>query len=334
MKHILCVWLLLSTISLPAQYLIKGQAPEDYKNGWAYLDIMDSWNDFRNIAEEMILKRAKIDSSGYFEFKGNELPAELAWYRIRYMDQPDAPVYIHALKRHYVPFLFQNGDSIHLAGLWNESSRITNQNLNSLVAFVDSFTRMELDAPNDRLNRMARKRMAENLQAIVDRADDPMLKIFALAHEDEEFPLPLRLYEETEKELQEIDMLQSYLTTFQRTIGSKSYGEKGAEPSYWKTVALLSLFFNLALLVLWFRKELFSKPSQKVVAEKEVLLTDKEEEVLQLLGQKKSNKEIAQALFISEATVKTHLNHIYKKLGAKGRREAVERYLDLNSNGV
>ncbi|MEO0726286.1 MAG: response regulator transcription factor [Bacteroidota bacterium] len=334
MKQILCVWLLLSTTSLPAQYLIKGQAPEAYKNGWAYLDIMDKWNDFRNIAEEMILKRAKIDSSGYFEFKGNELPAELAWYRIRYMDQPDAPVYIHTLKRHYVPFLFQNGDSIHLQGLWNESSRFTNQNLNSLVAFVDSFTRMEMDAPNERLSLMARKRMSENLQAIVDRADDPMLKMFALAHEEEEFPFPLWLYEETEKELRDIDMLQSYLITFQRTIGSKSYGEKEAEPRYWKTIALVSLVSNLALLVFLFRKHPFSKSGPKVAAKKEVQLTDKEEEVLQLLGQKKSNKEIAQALFISEATVKTHLNHIYKKLGAKSRREAVERYLDPNSNGV
>lgn len=52
-------------------------------------------------------------------------------------------------------------------------------------------------------------------------------------------------------------------------------------------------------------------------------LSDREGEVLRLLGDGLSNKEIAKALFVSEATVKTHLAHIYDKLDAPSRTAAI-----------
>ncbi|MEV1026164.1 response regulator transcription factor [Streptomyces sp. NPDC050264] len=52
-------------------------------------------------------------------------------------------------------------------------------------------------------------------------------------------------------------------------------------------------------------------------------LSAREREVLGLVSKGTSNKEIARELFISEATVKTHLTHIYGKLGVKDRAAAV-----------
>ncbi len=52
-------------------------------------------------------------------------------------------------------------------------------------------------------------------------------------------------------------------------------------------------------------------------------LSGREREVLELVAKGTSNREIARALFISEATVKTHLTHIYGKLGVKDRAAAV-----------
>ncbi|WP_372346914.1 response regulator [Streptomyces sp. KL116D] len=52
-------------------------------------------------------------------------------------------------------------------------------------------------------------------------------------------------------------------------------------------------------------------------------LSAREREVLVLVARGTSNKEIARELFISEATVKTHLTHIYGKLGVKDRAAAV-----------
>lgn len=52
-------------------------------------------------------------------------------------------------------------------------------------------------------------------------------------------------------------------------------------------------------------------------------LSDRELEVLQLIARGFNNREAAAHLFISEATVKTHLLHIYTKLGVNDRAAAV-----------
>lgn len=53
-------------------------------------------------------------------------------------------------------------------------------------------------------------------------------------------------------------------------------------------------------------------------------LTARETEVLQLVGKGKSRSEIEQMLFLSENTVKTHLRHVYQKLGVHSKAEARE----------
>jgi DNA-binding NarL/FixJ family response regulator len=58
-------------------------------------------------------------------------------------------------------------------------------------------------------------------------------------------------------------------------------------------------------------------------------LTPKEREILAQLAQGASNKRIAEALFVTPATVKTHLAHIYAKLGARGRHEALTHALSM-----
>ena len=58
-------------------------------------------------------------------------------------------------------------------------------------------------------------------------------------------------------------------------------------------------------------------------------LTAKELEVLALLAQGHSNKQIARALYVSDATIKTHLQHIYGKLDVQSRFGALSRATDL-----
>jgi LuxR family maltose regulon positive regulatory protein len=58
-------------------------------------------------------------------------------------------------------------------------------------------------------------------------------------------------------------------------------------------------------------------------------LSNRELDVLLLLGERLTNKEIAERLYISPITVKTHTANIYRKLKVNSRRQAVARALQL-----
>jgi DNA-binding NarL/FixJ family response regulator len=61
----------------------------------------------------------------------------------------------------------------------------------------------------------------------------------------------------------------------------------------------------------------------------QIRLTTREHEVLGLLDTGASNREIARTLFITEATVKTHLVHLFSKLGVESRAKAVMRAREI-----
>jgi DNA-binding NarL/FixJ family response regulator len=52
-------------------------------------------------------------------------------------------------------------------------------------------------------------------------------------------------------------------------------------------------------------------------------LTPREREILTLIAQGHSNREIAKLLYVSESTVKNHVSSIYKKVGLNGRSRLV-----------
>jgi LuxR family maltose regulon positive regulatory protein len=60
------------------------------------------------------------------------------------------------------------------------------------------------------------------------------------------------------------------------------------------------------------------------------LPSEREMEVLALVAAGKSNTDIAEKLFVSTSTVKTHINNLYRKLGTRSRTQAVARAREMN----
>jgi DNA-binding NarL/FixJ family response regulator len=60
------------------------------------------------------------------------------------------------------------------------------------------------------------------------------------------------------------------------------------------------------------------------------LLTAREREVLALIGQGRTNAEIARVLYVGEGTVKTHINHVFTKLNLRDRAAAIIFAYDHN----
>jgi len=106
-------------------------------------------------------------------------------------------------------------------------------------------------------------------------------------------------------------------------------------------LGLIAVFFTL--LGVWVATQLVKPKVQTVVVEKEVYvtppaegtinetelkklnLTTREYEVLQLLTQGRSNAEMAEQLFLSLSTIKTHVSNLFVKMEVKSRTQAIEK---------
>jgi DNA-binding NarL/FixJ family response regulator len=69
--------------------------------------------------------------------------------------------------------------------------------------------------------------------------------------------------------------------------------------------------------------ERFAPPPSQTAANRLDQLTEREREILKLIAQGRSNAELAQQLFLSEATIKTHVSAVLRKLGVRDRVQAV-----------
>ncbi len=94
-------------------------------------------------------------------------------------------------------------------------------------------------------------------------------------------------------------------------------------------VAVLSFFVG----IYFNRKSKKSSSEAQTIDHKKIKqleITDREYEVLELISQGLSNKEIGQKLFLSESTIKTHVSNLLVKLNAKRRTQALQKAKELN----
>jgi DNA-binding CsgD family transcriptional regulator len=106
-------------------------------------------------------------------------------------------------------------------------------------------------------------------------------------------------------------------------------------------VGLIAVFFTV--LGIWMATQLVKPKIEKVIVEKEIYLeprpefainetelkklnlSSREYEVLQLLSRGCSNADIADKLFLSLSTVKTHVSNLFFKMDVKSRTQAIEK---------
>lgn len=110
-------------------------------------------------------------------------------------------------------------------------------------------------------------------------------------------------------------------------------------------IGLIALFFTV--LGVWVASQLVKPKVETIIVEKEILISHPEEfsfnenefkklnlnsrefEVLQLLAKGFSNAAIANSLFLSVSTIKTHVSNLYFKMDVKSRTQAIAKAKEL-----
>lgn len=111
------------------------------------------------------------------------------------------------------------------------------------------------------------------------------------------------------------------------------FGSTMASEFFTVLIALVSIIIGVYLGKNKSNKSKKSNTNEAFVDEKarnELQISDREYEVLGLLSKGLSNKEIAESLFLSESTIKTHVSNLLFKLEVKQRTKAVVRAKELN----
>ncbi|MEM9077527.1 MAG: response regulator transcription factor [Bacteroidota bacterium] len=343
MKKWVLVLAFLSFCFVKGQYHFSGHVAQENAGKSIYLSMVEDYRKSSRIYLDQIIKRTKVDSTGFFQFEGNNLPLENRIYRIHLDNCDEGVESAHFLGKCQnspnVLFIAHNLDSIQFPTSFEdqalctiESTNVKSQMLLDIEAFKEEmifdFTEFRSDT-NLKLNL---KNWFSRLQTFGKDSEEPLVELyiydFLSDKKNETYDFYLRdivqnsYYGNLLNRLQSSYPESSFTKQYQAEITTDKQLASFESPTIldWKWIVLalliVSLCFNAYLL---FRKEKNAK-SEKILEK----LTPQEQKIVDQIKQGKSNKEIAAFLFVSHSTVKTHINNLYKKLNVSSREDILE----------
>ena len=347
-SHFLVIFLLTS-IYCSAQYKFSGNVDNSKWNENVYLSIIDDYRHLSGVYSEQVIAKTQTDSLGHFEFSGNELEETNRIYRI-HVDNCDASVQeINHFNGHCddskeILFIAKNTDTIQFPFSFdNEMFCDVTSNNSKANAFVkiDSLKEVMRFAYSEVQSKASlelnNKKWFKKLQNFGKQLDEPLAELYIYCYlSDRNNSLHEHYLEDLKSNSYYDDLLNRLTEKYPNALYTKQYKNELNSDKYivsdsieestfkWNYIIFLLLFLSIILnIILWNR---IKKVQESAIKNATQQLTKQEQTVLDLLLENKSNKEIANTLFVSVSTVKTHVNNVYKKLNVQSRKEAKELF--------
>jgi DNA-binding CsgD family transcriptional regulator len=345
----LFVFLFLScSTGVLAQYIFEGRVDQQFSEGEIYLSMIEDYRKLSGVYHEQIIAKTKPDSLGNFTFAGTNLPPENKMYRIHAdtcieEDQDLSHITGHCKNSEEIVFVANNTTTLSLPFSFEQEmfcKVVSNNEKAKTFLKIDSLKndmRYAFSNYRSEANRKVNtKKWFTILQQYSEQLQEPLAELYVYAFLSDRRSILHSYYLADIKENDYYETLlarlkQSYPDTpyakqYEAELKSDLFLISDNEPEkslpWWAYflggICLLSILGNFY----FFRKA----KKQKTVSEAKAALTQQENNVLELILEKKSNKEIASELFVSVSTVKTHINSIYKKLGVSSRSEVKALY--------
>jgi len=335
--------LLLNIFTTSAQFQFSGEVTDNFKDATAYLTIVDEYQKSDLLLTEKIIQECKIDSLQQFIFKGDFLASKNMLYKIHVDSCNDEisdskHLLNHCETSHSILFIANNTDTVFfplndLSQLFCEIKQSSKHNTAVLEinALQETLLSNLQNSKSDAQRTIIYKSCFLKLQEFSKSFDDPLIELYTyhLYANEKSFSRPFYLADLKESSYY-VDLLERLTQSYPKSNYVKQYKSDLKKDSYSLLesnnsrngilIYIISALLIISILVniLLFKKN-NTKKAQKL--DYKTILTPQEQKVFELMHQKSSNKIIADTLFISVSTVKTHINNIYSKLNISSRKE-------------
>ncbi|MFD2725406.1 response regulator transcription factor [Hyunsoonleella rubra] len=332
-----------------AQHNFKGFIDHDRWENQVYLSVIDDYRTLSNINDEQIITRVSADSTGFFQFTGNQLDTEQKIYKLHVdncVSEDDINIHFegHCSDSKDILFIAKHNDTIQFPLSFDAQmfcDIVSSNPKTGAFIKIDSlkdemkFAYSEFRSiANRELNN---KKWFKTLQDFGVSLNEPLAELYIYAFLSDRSSPFHRYYLEDLKDNPYYDGLLSRLeSSYPNSAYTRQYKAELASDKFIvsPTESDTDLFwtyilFGLLMISLLFNLKLIRKirgKNGKGLAEATSQLTKQEQNVLQLLLEDNSNKDIADALFVSVSTVKTHVNNVYRKLNVSSRDELKSLY--------
>ncbi len=337
------VFFFLGTICCNCQYLFNGQIPSDSSNKTVYLSLVENYRKTSRVYSDQILMEIQADKDGYFQFKGDNLTEHNRIYRIHTDDcnentKGGSHFFRECNNSKSILFIAKKGDSIHFPLLQNNQSfcEITSTNQASdLLLKIDVFKEeMILDFmeyESEASLSLNLKKWFDRFQNYGEDIKEPLAELYVYDllsdRRNETYTYYLKdvqnniYYTRLENRLKTAYPNSPFTLQYEQEVHADQVLQKqnltrSQEPisKYLFYGGGIFLFVVLGYWGLYTKKKQVQKKTLEA-------LTNQELNILKAIREDKTNKEIANQLFISLSTVKTHINNIYKKLKVDSRED-------------
>lgn len=312
--------------------------------GDVYLSVVDDYRKINGVYSEQVLAKTTVDSTGYFQFKNLLLESKNKIYRIHVDNcaQPDENAHVNGYcnGNKSIVFIANNTDQIELPFSFDNemfcSINSTNEK-SSVFVKIDSLKADMKFAYTDIRSEVGRnlnnKTWFKTLQDFGQQLEEPLAELYIYAFLSDRTNEFHNYYVKDLRDNSYYDELKIRLEQhYPNTRLTRQYVNEIAADRYMLSVSndnnttlnwtkILIVLLSLSILINAFLVFKFLKRKRNRASNLKNLLSKQELVVLEHLLQNKSNKDIAEALFLSVSTIKSHTNNIYKKLNVQSREE-------------
>lgn len=317
MKSLLPVFLVFIGLNLSAQYAIQGKVDAAYipsLDGNVYLTKING--------NEMAVALTPIKKDGSFTFHKKHISDKNMMYRLYVRRMEQAIQDTIALNQ---KFILSSNDELRFEkgpDLFNEyvNSNSADKEWKKLKAFQADLATQEKTIEDTLSEAYAAKLKSytkDSLKILMVK----LMGIRQLEHKgllDSDIAENPSYYLDLLEELKESDLAVSEYLFLQRKLAYLTQEAVEAKYGWSKTINMLLGLMVIGLLV-------FTIRLKRLLPKVQVDLSRQEQTIQKLILEGKTNKEIANELFISISTVKTHITNIYSKLKVSSRQELLRR---------